>query len=344
MLEFFYNDSAFPKSTFPRKYSLVGLEHSKIQLIAPRKCGKTALLYELISTLPKKNTLFIDLNDSRIHLDEQELKDFCRQKKIENLLIDNYYYNFELPNVAQIIITSEYEAPMEGFLKHKLYGLDFEEFLSFQKNPSNIAHIFSIYLKEGVLPEISLLHESQRIHRLQEIPKLIFNTAQEEDIFRFLFSFLGFEVSVHQLFSLYKREEKISKDRFYEVFKNFTERGLIYLLPKHGGKSKGGKLYFFDYGLINANLLKRDVLKNIQNLVFLEFLSHGKTVSFDEYFDFREANQRYLCIPFATQESLEKKLAKLTLTPTETLTILTMGYKEKLSENIEALPLWEWLV
>lgn len=344
VLDFFYNNASLSKNIVPRKTMLCNLDADKIQLIGSPKCGKTALLHELMSALPKKNTLLIDLNDARMSVEEQELKDFCKQKKIENLIVDNYYYNFELPNIKKTVITSEYDVPMQGFDKHRLHGLDFEEFIAFQKNPSNTSHIFSTYLKDGVLPEVTTLHESHKINRLQEIPKLIFNTVQEEDIFRFLFHFLGSDVSVHQLFSLYKREEKISKDRFYEIFKNFKERGLIHLLPKLGRKAQGGKLYFFDYGLVGANLLQKDFLKNIQNLVFLELLKRDSDLSFDERFDFRNETSDYLCIPFTTHEALRKKLEKFKPDNTQRLMVLTMGYKEKLSDNIEALPLWEWLV
>jgi len=154
-----------------------------------------------------------------------------------------------------------------------------------------------------------------------------------------LFSFIGAFVTVNHIFTLYKKEEKISKDRFYEIIKNFKDRGIIHLVPQEG-KESGGKLYFFDYGLKNANTIQKDLGKTLQNLLFLELDRRYESFSYTTWCDFyvEECDTAYISMPFINREKLKTIPQNISHTY-----ILTNGHYEKISNTITALPFWEWL-
>lgn len=337
VLDFFYDNPLPKKGINPRKRSIINGGNKLV--VAPPKYGKSSLLIEYALTLPKKSYLYLDMNDARVSFEAEELALFCKQNSIKTLIIDNYYYNFELPQNRTLILSSEYEERMEGFEKIELKGLDFEEFISFQKTKEEPSSLFGSYVKNGVLPELATLGDFVLIKRAQEIPKLITASPQEEDILRFLFGFIGVSVSVNHLFTLYKREEKISKDRFYEVFKNLKERRVIHTVP---GVSKevGGKLYFFDYGVRNANILHKEYQKTLQNLLFLELDRRFEAIFSLAGVDFfiPEKNIGFISMPFLKKEKLQN------LPPLNHIYILTNGYFEKISKNVTAMSFWEWLI
>jgi len=337
VLDFFYNNPLPKKAIHPRKISIDKNQNTLI--IAPPKHGKSSLLLECAQNLAKKSFLYLDLNDTRVSFEQDELHAFCKTNSIQTLLIDNYYYNFELPKNCTLIISSEYDQNIAGFEKLYLKGLDFEEFIYFSKSKDDPSHLFGSYVKSGVLPELSLLNDISYIKRAQEIPKLITKSPQEEDVLRFLFSFLGSFVTTNHIFTLYKKEEKISKDRFYEIIKNFKDRGIIYLVPQEG-KESGGKLYFFDYGVKNANTIQKDFGKTLQNLLFLELNRRYERFTHTSWCDFyiEEENNAYISMPFINKEKIKSIPQNIDQTH-----ILTNGYYEKISHNITALPFWEWL-
>lgn len=337
VLDFFYNNPLPKKWLYPRKYSING-DGNKL-IIAPPKYGKSSLLIEYASTLPKRSYIYLDLDDTRLTFEAEELDLFCKQNSIKTVIIDNYYYNFELPRAKTLILSSEYDEKIEGFEKIYLKGLDFEEFIAFQKTKGELSGLFGSYVKNGVLPELATLSDLSAIKRAQEIPKLITSLPQEEDVLRFLFGFIGANVSINHLFTLYKRGEKISKDRFYEIFKSLRDRGIIRLIP-HLSKEVGGRLYFFDYGVRNANMLHKEYPKTLQNLLLLELERRFETIFTHEGVDFfiPEENIGFISMPFLKGERLQN------LPPLKHIYILTNGYFGQISKNVTALPFWEWLI
>jgi hypothetical protein len=348
ILEYFYQNSSFKKGILKRKKQIVA---PKTQIIGAPKVGKSALMHEFLKTLKKGSFLYIDLNDSRASIDPSVLESFCTDKKIEYLLIDNYLYNFKLPNVKNIIISSEFFMELEGFSPLFLSGLDFEEYILFSKKATTPEHSFSLYIKDGVLPEVANLEDSDRIKRLQEIPRLITHDSQEEDVFRFLLRFLGLEVSIHQLFTQYKKEERISKDRFYEIFKRFKSRNTIHIVPKSENSGKTSRLYFYDFGIKNANMIEKDFAKTFANLLFLELKSRFELIETNSFGDFVCEDGAYLFIitPFASKEIAQEKIKKYKdkITTYKDIKVLSTNSADRVSlghREIEIVPFWEWAI
>ncbi|MFP4333163.1 MAG: hypothetical protein ACLFQJ_07650 [Campylobacterales bacterium] len=345
ILEYFFQNSAYKKTILKRK---VEISHPKTQIIGAPKVGKSSLMHEYIKSLKKNSFLYIDLNDARTSFDPSSLDGFCREKGLEYLIVDNYLYNFKLPDVKNIIISSDIFVEFEGFTPIFLSGLDFEEYISFTKKTTSPEHAFSTYIKDGVLPEIVSLEDSEKIKRLQEIPKLITSDTQEEDVLRFLLRFLGLEVSIHQLFTLYKKEERISKDRFYEIFKRFKSRGIIFGVPIQESGGRTSRLYFYDYGLKNANMIEKDFLKTFSNLVFLELQSRFTKIEANSYGDFVcEYESLFIITPFASETILLEKIKKYKdkITTYKEIKIVSMSLATKLdfaNREIEVVPFWEW--
>lgn len=346
VFEYFYQNSSFKRIVLERKEQIV---NPKTQIIGAPKVGKSSLMHGFLKTLRKGSFLYIDLNDSRVNIDPSLLEGFCKEKKIEYLLIDNYLYNFKLPNIKNIILSSEFFMELEGFTPVFLSGLDFEEYILFSKKATTPEHSFSLYIKDGVLPEVANLDDNDKIKRLQEIPRLITLDSQEEDVFRFLLHFLGLEVSIHQLFTQYKKEEKISKDRFYEIFKRFKSRNIIHAVPKAENSGKTSRLYFYDFGIKNANMIEKDFAKTFANLLFLELKNRFRLIEANSFGDFVCDDGAYLFIitPFASKDIVQEKIKKYKdkITSYKDIKVLNMSLADRImlgDREIEIVPFWEW--
>jgi len=106
MLDALYNLSNKKTNLVPRKYQIT----KPFTIIkGASKTGKTSIIKQYLSTLPPSSYLYIDLNDLRIDIEtvKQEIVEFCNENKIHTLVIEGYIKSVPLPNVSQIILSTE---------------------------------------------------------------------------------------------------------------------------------------------------------------------------------------------------------------------------------------------
>ena len=142
------------------------------------KTGKTSIIKQYLSTLPSASYLYIDLNDLRIDIAiiKQELTSFCRDNKIQTLVIEAYDVSVPLPNVSQIILSTEETLEIEGFETLNVYNLDFEEFLAFDSRYDSLENAFTHFLQTSSYPKLYFAHHANRQKQMQSILRLSLHT------------------------------------------------------------------------------------------------------------------------------------------------------------------------
>jgi len=297
-----------------RKYNI---ENPKTIIYGVSGSGKTALVLNHLHTshtLDKKKFLYIDLNDLRINdsIDSNELEKFCKDNSIDILAVENYNGSLELPNVEQIIITSQSPINLDGFHHIRLMGLDFEEFIAFDTRFENLQESLSHYLKNGNFPELLFTHESQHSRILQNLLKLKLNSLELKIIIR-ASQDSGRKISAHQIFTKIKLQMKTSKDSFYSAFEKLQKNGYIYLIAKFNQPRAAKKLFLCDFRLQNILSFKKDFNTTFANLIVLQLLKLNLQIRYTDEIDFYIYNEKrvVLSIPFINHEQLDSRLHSL---------------------------------
>ena len=180
-----------------------------ISVIGVRRSGKTFLLYETIKRLlgneiPKKNILYINFEDERLTLNQEQLDLILQayQELYPKLIMEECYFFFdEIQNIKgwekfirrvfdtvskNIFITGsnskllseEIATELRGrTISYTLYPLSFKEYLSFIKADTeyfgtsqriNILNHFRTFMIYGGFPELIELDETLKIKKLQD--------------------------------------------------------------------------------------------------------------------------------------------------------------------------------
>jgi len=276
--------------------------------------GKTALILNYLHTLHKKNFLYLDLNDLRLHerIQSENLNDFCKINKIDVLAIENYNETLKLPTVNQILLTSNKPLYINGFKSIKLMGLDFEEFIAFDARFENLQESLSHYLKNGTSAELLFTHDSQHTRLLQSMLKLHLNDIEIQIMIRSAQDSAR-KISAHQMFTKIKLQMKTSKDSFYKSFEELQKKGYIYLIEKFEQPRASKKLFLYDFRLQSILSFKKDFNITFANLIVLELIKLELEVTYTDDVDFYidKEKRAILIAPFLNHEQLDVKLHKL---------------------------------
>lgn len=341
----------------PRK--LVLPQNANSVLFGPPKSGKTSLA--LFHAAQKKEPyLYINLLDFRIErFAMQDVYEFAKAKKISTMIIDGYTEE-EMPETkgsVQTILISADELQVEGFGSFRLFGVDFEEYLSLYESKGQraneeeaVAHIFAEFLKDGSLPKISELSEFEK-HR--------YKTARIKDAARgkteeiILCEFLrrgSMKFSLLQVFDALKLKTKISKDFFYSYAQRLESMGVLFFVEKLHQKNSPKKIYSYDFSLKTAADFKKDFPGIFENMVFLELKSRGYEIYYtDEAGLFvPELERAIVAKPFPPSEEeklmlkLSKKAGELGIKEVEIITINKEDERDMSGIHIHSTPFWQW--
>jgi uncharacterized protein len=326
-------------------------------LIGPPKSGKTYLIYDYLSEFDFDRYLYIDLSDYRNNKNEvfKYLDAFIQEKEIEVLVVENFQFDFELPKVEHIIISTDKKR--ETFDKRfdllEVFPLDFEEYLLFDHKHNNLSNSFNSFLKFGSFPEIIEYSEQKKIQRNLEICKLYCEDRTYLEILFILIKFAGEQKSVFQLFNTLKKDIKISKDKFYKVFDEFVSNKLLFLCEKYGQPKALKKIYIFNHALIDMVSYKKNFNNLFKNMVYLELIRQYETVYYLDNIDFYlpETKQIILAIPFfnslVSSTIISKIIPILNDYEVEVITIITVSTEQSVFiDEIEALalPFYNWVL
>ena len=318
------------------------------------KTGKTSIIKQYLSTLPSASYLYIDLNDLRIDIAiiKQELTSFCRDNKIQTLVIEAYDVSVPLPNVAQIILTTEATLEIEGFETLNVYNLDFEEFLAFDSRYDSLENAFTHFLQTSSYPELYFAHQDNRQKQMQNILRLSLNPLELQMMIHSA-KLVGQKVSAFQMYERLKQQQKLSKDMFYKTFYCLMDKGYLYWVEKYEHARATKKLYTLDFNIKNALTLQKDFSRLFETLVFLEMLKRGSEIYYADGIDFYmpKENRIVLTMPFSNEDVLFKKIESIEAFIIENgvlyVEVVTMSAETKLGlpyAIIEMMPFVQWAI
>ena len=351
MLDALYNLSNKKANLVPRKYQIT---KSFTIIKGAAKTGKTSIIKQYLSSLPSSSYLYIDLNDLRIDPDtvKQELVGFCNDNKIHTLVIEGYNKSIPLPNVSQIILSTEKHLEIDGFDNLHVYNLDFEEFLAFDSRYDSLENAFTHFLQTSSYPELYFAHQDNRQKQLQNILRLSLNPL-ELQIMIHSAKLLGQKVSAFQMFERLKQQQKLSKDMFYKTFYGLMEKGYLYWIEKFEHSRATKKLYTLDFNIKNALTLQKDFSRLFETLVYLEMLKRGSEIYYADGIDFYmpKENRIVLTMPFSNEDVLFKKIESIEAFIIENgvmhVEVVTMNAETKLGlpyAVVEMMPFIQWAI
>ena len=293
------------------------------------------------------------MNDYRNDKEEiiKTLDDFIEELNIKVLVLENYEFDFDLPKVTSIIITSNENKNIVGFDTVYLDPLDFEEYLLFDTKHSNVSNSFNSFLKYGNFPEIIEYSDSKKQKRNYEICRL---SCEDKTTFEILFLLIksaAEKKSVYQLFNQLKKSIKISKDKFYETVKQFENNRMIFFIQKYQQPKAVKKLFVFNHALTDIVSYKKNFNNLFKNMVFLELKNRYEEIFYLDNIDFYipKENLIILPIPFfnalVSSSIISKVLPIIEKYNIEQITIVTVsGEQNILIGDIDAsiITFYDW--
>ncbi|RWS50760.1 hypothetical protein CKA56_00030 [Arcobacter venerupis] len=331
----------------------IKIEEPKTIISGAFKTGKSYLIYDFLSTFKPKEYLYIDFSDLRNEVIDvsKNLEKFIRMNEIIVLVLENFDFQFELPNCENIIISTLTPKKIRGFENIIINPLDFEEYLLHDNRHQNITQSFNSFLKFGNLPELINIDEHKRIHRLQEIIELQCKDETQYEIFKILIENIDEKKSLFQLFNNLKSKIKISKDKFYETCKIYEDNKSIYFLQKYNQKKSVKKIYVYNHSFLNAISHVKKFKNEFSNMIFLELVNKYKDIYYLDNIDFyiKSKNIAIVPIPFFNRFLMNNALKKIIKSAHEfeinEINIITISNNEKISDpklKINIIPFYEW--
>ena len=330
-LEAFYESTPKAVGFIERK---IEIPSYTVNLYGPPKSGKTWAVLDYLSRIPKKRHIYIDLRDLRLDREAlaTELPDFVRTNRIDTVVLDHYDKSVPLPECRQCIIVTEAPYGDNPFmpLLH-CPTLDFEEFLAFERRPQDLEHSFSHYLRSGSLPSMSHRHDSLLTMKMHETIRSIFPDENERRLFRAMARFQGKPVSAHQLYTVVKKEYRISKDWLYKRLKSWEARGIVRYLPKANRPRAAAKALFFDFALPASLYFEKSLMGQLTVIAARRLMERRPELSYTDRIDFfdPESRRAWLLSPFADAQNGARKIAavaeEIDRYGIETVTILTVA-------------------
>ncbi|MDD3344336.1 MAG: ATP-binding protein [Sulfurospirillaceae bacterium] len=330
------------------------ITHKKVLLCGPRKSGKTHLIFDHLSHYEKGSYLYIDFSDTRVERATiaEHLSLFLVSHPIVLLVLEHFDFSFEVPQVAEIIITTTLsEKSLNGFVKQTLYPLDFEEFIAFDKKHSNIEHLFNLFANHGTFPHINQLFELDYHRQMQAMLQIILPESTVFAIYKRFCELQSTKITLFQIYNQLKSTMKLSKDKLYTITTHLVENNLLFFVQKYNQPNVAKKVYAIDFALKNALTFKKDFLKRFENMIFLELLKREKEIYYDEGIDFYLPKEKtaLFCIAFGTEEAIQSRMKKLMPSllalDVHKVDIISLGNEGSFeidSVNFTLSPFWEW--
>jgi uncharacterized protein len=306
LLEEWYKQDLHTGTFVERKLHLGGGSYA---LSGITRSGKTVLIKHFLLSRRKATYLYIDCRDVRIEPAALNavLTRFCRQHGIECVALDNYDDAIDLPNVPQLILSSEEPLMIDGLEPVPLFPLDYEEFLAYEHKFDSTAlnHFFQL----GGFPAMHRIPAEERALYIQDALRRSLSDI-EFDIMLFAARNAAQKVSAFMIYERLKQERRISKDMLYRSLEQLTRKGYLHQVAKYDHVRASRKLYLCDGAVKNALHIQRHFGRLFENLVCLELLKRGYDIYYDEGIDFYLPSQRraVLCLPFGNAEMLFKKI------------------------------------
>jgi predicted AAA+ superfamily ATPase len=307
--EFYKTDLIVTKFQF-RKLFLE--ENISYQINGIAQCGKTKLVKNYLLGLKKSSYLYIDCNDVRIELSEfnRYISEFCLENKIDVLVYDNYKEVFKIPNVSQLIITSQKQIELDYLTQVTLYPLDYEEFLAYEHKYDSTA--LNHFFKLGGYPAMHKINSDERNIYIQRSLAYTLE-SQEFEILKVCARMSSLKLSPFSVYERLKQTQKVSKDKLYKSFDALIEKNYIHQLSKYDHKKATKKIYLCDISIKNALVSQKHFGRLFENLIFLELLKHKHEVYYEEGIEFYlpQDSEIILSMPFADERTLFKKVETL---------------------------------
>lgn len=340
----------FKSITFhPRK---AWISAHKSILFGPKASGKTTLLHDYLSRRKKGSYLYIDFDDLRI---DQALfiglPNFIKAKGITLLVLDNFDFSFTVPQVDEVIISTNQDHTLEGFERVEIFPLDFEEFIAFAKRHIEIEAIFNDFAVAGTYPTMSQVPKDRIVKEFQKLIRLILPDPLERTLFKSFALAQGEKLSPYTLFQELKIFHKISKDRFYALLKRFEQERLIFLLPHYDKPKAKKKIYLIDFAIKSILTYDKDFIKRFENIIFLELHKSKEEIYYTDMIDFYLPQKNLAVIPmlFLPIEMIQTKLNRIQkelehyqIKRVEILTLEAEGSIELEMISCEIIPFWNW--
>ena len=334
----------------------IRIDYKNTIIKGPPKSGKSYLIYDYLSKYEDNQYLYIDFDDYKNKQSEisKYLNEFIKKNKIEVLVLENYVFDFELPEgIESIIITTSKDVKLDGFETIYLECLDFEEYLLFDIKHQSSSNSFNSFLKFGNFPEIIEYPENKKVNRNYEISKLYCDDIIQLQILFLLIKNAGEKKSVFQLFNSLKKEIKISKDRFYKTCEIFEENRVIYFCEKYEQPKAVKKIFAHNHGLLDIVSYNKNFNNLFKNMTYLELNKRYEELYYLDNIDFylSKENEIVLAIPFfnnlISANIISKILPNIENYDIKEITIVTVSIEETIFiGEIEAqiVPFSSWAV
>lgn len=312
---FYENPPEFSKFN-DRKYKI---SSKKTILIGAINCGKTFIICDYLNSFKQEEFLYIDLSDIRLDRNlqnlMQNLSEFIKNNdEIKVLIIDNFVQNLNLENIEieNLILITRQNLNLQGFKNLKIYPLNFEEFIAFDKKRSEINSLFASFLLQGNGAKNYNLSPYEAIAYEQNILKSNYN-FNEILILKECTNFLNQTFSANKIYTSLKQNFKISKDIIYSTISKFQNENLLVFIPKFQSESSSKKLYFSDFLMPDALCFKKDFKKKFSNALLCELLTFNEKIFYTKFLDFYipSKNLAILIIPFSANELIFLKFKKI---------------------------------
>jgi len=342
----------------PKKFHLnerkIRIDSPNVIITGGQKCGKSSLILNKLFEYKKEEYLYIDFADIRTpkNITFEQCIIFCKQKNIKILAIENSDFPPATIDGLELIFSSKKPIFAKNFDGITVLPLDFEEFISFsQKQLDEPSHIFSLFLKDGNLPQKVGRQEFNKLHITQQAINGFLQNTAKQIIFTYLCQNGGLKLTFLQMYNGLRNNVKISKDSLYKFSFEIEEEGMVYFVEKFGQQNGAKKIYLYDFSMISAVTYKKEPLRVFENMVFLELAKYNQEIYYNDGIDFLipEDSRAIIARAFATKEYTLSKLPtiikQLKHFEIKILEIVTMGMEFIFEYDdilVEALPFWTW--
>ena len=350
-LEAFYESAPKPAGFIERKTEIPS--HT-LNLYGAPKTGKTWLVLDYLSKIPKKKFLYVDMRDLRVEKSSlaAQIGTFVKSNEIETLVIDHYDGSFDIPECRQTILVTESAYKKNRMMPLlELQPLDFEEYLAFQKRQINLEHSFSYYLRTGSLPSMAATPESIITIRLHENIRSIFRSDNETLLFKFISRYQGKPLTIHQIYTGLKKGHKVSKDRLYRTVKSYEERRIVSWLPKYGQPKAAKRLLIYEFAMAASMHFEKSLMGQLYKIAAAKLQKKCRELFYTDKIDFLDAESKsaFIISPFANQQSSAAKISRLAdeidSFGISDITVLTIANSFEFmfeKTEVKAVPFYEW--
>jgi len=352
ILDVFYRERVRNRRFHPRKLTLP--EYGSFQLYGARGVGKTALVIAWLNALGSAAWLYIDCLDPVFALEDIDVTDleaFAAEEGITTVVLDHYYEGFldRLPQVEQCIVVSRTLLPDTGSTAYELFGLDYEEFLSFGSDRS-ATQSFNRFLKVGTLPALAYEDSGTLPVAMRGVFWGAFH-ADESRLMLILARFQGRRVTAHQLYTYARESFRISKDWLYRTLRQLEREKVIFFVADR--LTKGGRrMFLYDYALSAYLHRGQSFAVTFESMVVLALIKHRFAFEALGSYGYRMGGgMLILPAPFVSEEEawrqMYDRIAILRQHGIISVALVSVAnrYRFELGEIVfEGIPFYEWSV